>query len=62
MHEGEAFDNQVAAAVVAMAVAAVDGEDGVQWRRWGGRLMAESAAQWTRLRHDKSQLSNHPAQ
>jgi len=25
-------------------VAAVDGEDGVQWRRWGGRSMAESAA------------------
>jgi len=26
-----------------LAVAAVDGEEGVQWRRWGGRLMAESA-------------------
>jgi len=25
-------------------VAAVDGEDGVQWQRWWGRLMAESAA------------------
>ncbi len=34
---------QVAAALA--VVAALDGEDGVQWRRWGGRLMAESAAQ-----------------
>jgi len=25
-------------------VAAVDGEDSVQWRRWWGRSMAESAA------------------
>ena len=33
---------QVAAVVV--VVVAVDGEDGVQWRRWGGRSMAESAA------------------
>ena len=33
---------QVAAAVA--AVVAVDGEDAVQWRRWGGRSMAESAA------------------
>jgi hypothetical protein len=32
---------QVAAAVV--AAAAVDGEDGVQWRRWGGHPMAKSA-------------------
>jgi hypothetical protein len=29
---------------VAAAVAAVDGEDGVQWRRWWGRSMAKSAA------------------
>jgi len=47
---------------VAAAVAAVDGEDGVQWRRWGGHSMAKSAAQWTRRRHDESQCSNHPAQ
>ena len=33
---------QVAAALA--AVAAVDGEDGVQWRRLWGRSMAESAA------------------
>ena len=33
---------QVAAAVA--AVEAVDGEEGVQWRRWGGHSMAESAA------------------
>ena len=31
--------------VVVVAVTAVDGEDGVQWRRWGGRSMAKSAAQ-----------------
>jgi len=34
---------QVAAAVAAVA-AAVDGEDGVQWRRWWERSMAESVA------------------
>jgi hypothetical protein len=31
------------AGAVAVAVA-VDGEDGVQWRRWWGRSMAENAA------------------
>jgi len=29
---------------VAVAVAAMEGEDGMQWRRWGGRSMAESVA------------------
>jgi hypothetical protein len=34
----------VAAAVAeAAAVVAVDDEDGVQWRRWGGRSMAAAA-------------------
>ncbi len=33
--------HQVAVAVA--AVAAVDGEDGMQWRRWWGRSMAKSA-------------------
>jgi hypothetical protein len=32
----------VAAAVVA-AAAVVDNDDGVQWRRWRGRLMAAAA-------------------
>jgi hypothetical protein len=31
-------------ATVAMVVAAVDGEDGVQWWQWGEHSMAESAA------------------
>jgi len=31
-------------AAVAMVVAAVDGEDGVQWWQWGEHSMAESAA------------------
>ena len=47
---------------MAAAVAAVDGEDGVQWRQWGGRSMAKSAAQWTRRRHNEIQCSNHPEQ
>jgi hypothetical protein len=35
---------QVAAAVAEVAaVAAVDDEDGVQWRRWGGHSMAAAA-------------------
>jgi hypothetical protein len=35
---------QVAAAVAAVTVvAAVDNEDGVQWRRWGGRSMTAAA-------------------
>ncbi len=33
----------VAAAVAVVAVAAVDNEDGIQWRRWQGRLMAVTA-------------------
>jgi len=43
MHEGEASDN--AGGGGGGGLAAVDGEDGVQWRRWWGRSMAKSAAQ-----------------
>jgi hypothetical protein len=34
---------EVVAAAVVVAVAAVDDEDGVQWRRWRGRSMAAVA-------------------
>ncbi len=33
----------VAAAAAVVAVAAVDDEDGVQWQRWRGCLMAAAA-------------------
>jgi hypothetical protein len=33
----------VTAAVTVAAVAAMDNEDGIQWRRWGGRSMAVAA-------------------
>jgi hypothetical protein len=33
----------VAAAAAVVAVAAMDNEDGVQWQRWQGRLMAVAA-------------------
>ncbi len=34
---------QVAAAVAAVAAVAVNNEDGMQWRQWGGRSMAVTA-------------------
>ncbi len=40
------------AAAEAAAVAAVDDEDGVQWRRWGGVQL-----QWQRLMEAMQQLA-----
>ena len=39
-----AADAGVAVVEAVAAVVAVNGEDGVKWRQWGGRSMAESAA------------------
>jgi hypothetical protein len=40
----------VAAATAVVAVGAVDDEDGIQWQRWRGRLMAVAAFDGVRRR------------
>ncbi len=40
----------VVAAAAVVAVAALDNEDGVQWRRWRGHLMAAAAFDGVRRR------------